>query len=323
MNVNVRGHGMLRMPDFFIIGAAKSGTTSLHRYLEQHPGVCMAARKESWFFSSNFSGLGRNDEVNTIQGMITDIRAYSALFSGARPGQLLGEASPSCLYTHRTTIGNIRSIYAENQAWRRLRFIIILRNPVDRTWAQYRTHLAWQHEDLPFEQAIERETIRRRLSHNLNPFYDYVGFGMYADQVAAYLSAFGRDSVRVFLFEDLVADPVRLCREVFEFIGVDTEYTPPKLEPRNAGLGESRAPWFTRFVRSSSGFKSACARVVPLRARDELKGWLIKTGARSPKSALGQSSRRKLAAIFADDIMRLQQTIDRDLVGWLFPPVGP
>lgn len=319
MKVNVAGNGVLTVPDFFVLGAAKSGTTSLHRYLEQHPDVCMPRRKESWFFSSNFSGAGLDHEVNTIAGMVTDIRSYARLYNGCRSGQLLGEASPSCLYTHRATIANIRAIYSDEEALARLRYIIILRNPVERTWAQYRTHQAWLHEDLSLRQAVDSATVSKRLSQNLNPFYDYIGFGRYADQVAAYFTAFGKDRVRVVLFEDLRDDPAALCRDLFSFLGIDEQYRPPNLAPRNAGLGEPHAAWFTRLVRSSGGLKSACLRVVPERARKELKGWLIRKGSRAPSSRLDDETRAFLAPFFADDIARLEGMISRDLGHWMAP----
>ncbi|MCC6713175.1 MAG: hypothetical protein IT344_07420 [Candidatus Dadabacteria bacterium] len=95
-----------RLPDFLIVGAARSATTPLFYYLKNYGEIYMPARKEPWFFSyadnpPDYSSPGAYDVVSRLED-------YAALFKAARPDQIIGEASPSYLFTHDTAIWNIR-----------------------------------------------------------------------------------------------------------------------------------------------------------------------------------------------------------------------
>jgi len=186
------------LPDFFIVGAAKSGTTSAHYYLDQHPDACMPTQKEPRYFSfvdapPNFAG------PSNLDNSVTRLEDYLALFQCPGTATRRGDASPSYLYLYEDTIHNMERVYGAD-ALSRVRIVIFLRQPADRAWSQYWTFQRIFQETLPFEKAIKPETIEQRLQQNWNVFYDYLGFGNYAAQVRAYLERFGRDNVRVYLY---------------------------------------------------------------------------------------------------------------------------
>jgi hypothetical protein len=118
MITNIEGE-KVKLPYFLIVGAAKSGTTSLYYYLGQHPRVFMPGNKEPWFFASSsarVSELGK-------KGMIKESREYSELFKDAQSTQVLGEASTGYLYLYDDTISNLRRYHP---GWKDLKIIMIL-----------------------------------------------------------------------------------------------------------------------------------------------------------------------------------------------------
>ncbi len=129
-----------RKPDFFVVGAAKSGTSSLHRHLEQHPAVFMPAVKEPHFFS---------DERPPVQE-VKSLREYLALFADSPLGARAGEASTSNLYSPESA-SRIKAFQPDAG------IIMVLRNPVDRAYSQYWNQVHEGVEPLSFEEALEAE----------------------------------------------------------------------------------------------------------------------------------------------------------------------
>ncbi|MGL6340594.1 MAG: sulfotransferase family protein, partial [Waterburya sp.] len=120
------------MPNFLIIGAAKAGTTALHEYLQQHPQIYLTPTKETNFFAFaeqdiNFQGIG--DEV-LKDFSITDWKTYQAQFAGVTREKAIGEACPSYLYYPQAAI-KIKQYIPD------ARLIVILRNPVERAYANF------------------------------------------------------------------------------------------------------------------------------------------------------------------------------------------
>jgi hypothetical protein len=314
MNVDVDGFGTLALPDFFVLGAAKAGTTSLHAYLAQHPRVVMPVLKEPLFFSSNFAQVGEDIEINTIKGMYTCIRKYSSLYRDVKTGKLLGDASPSYLYTTRATIANIKKTYAADERWKQLRFIVMLRHPVERAWAHYQTARAYLHEPLPFELAVAEETWAERRRRHWDVFFDYLGFSAYTSQLEAYVNAFGRERLKVVLFDDLRRNAAALCGELFSFVGIDAGFSVPNLRPHNAGLGEPKYPWVKKLLCSDNLLRRSAARLIPFHLRSPLRRGIAARV--SQRARLDPGTRQRLCERFADEIDKLEHFLGRDLSGW-------
>lgn len=136
MNLQRRG-SLVKLPDFLIVGAARSGTTTLFSLLARQPRVFMPREKEPMFFSVYGEGWipidNRTGEPAAY--VVGDLDGYLDLFKSARNGRSIGEASTWYLYRHQTTVRNIREIYGENA--RDLRIIILLRDPAVRAWSHY------------------------------------------------------------------------------------------------------------------------------------------------------------------------------------------
>lgn len=303
----------MNLPDFFIPGAPKAGTTSLYFYLRTHPQIFMPRIKESWFFSF-MNNPQEFESPNKFTGVKYFIGDYAKRYDSAMDGQICGDASPSYLYTYQTTIANLKRVYRDPDQYNRLKFIIILRNPTDRAWSQYWTFQRRQEDPLDFQTAMQSETIQLRLAKNWQPFYDYVGFGMYFHQVKAYLDEFGKQSVKIFLFEDLQEDPSRVCKDIFQFLEVDSRFQPEHY-PRFNPSGEPRNRWLINFLLMPGKLKNALKPFIPWHMRQQMKNWLGRRMIK--KMTLPDNIRQELIEIYKDDIRQLEKLIHRDLSNWL------
>lgn len=321
MKVRHERFSELALPDFLLVGAAKSATTSLYYYLSQHPDIRMTSIKESWFFSF-LNDPPRYVSPGVLSNVVSSVEEYVKLFAGARSEQKLGDASPSYLYTYRDTIRNIRSVYPAPYL-EDLRIIISLRDPVSRTFSQYWTFRRVAQEPLPFEAAIEDKVIEQRMRGNWNIFYDYTGFGRYHDQVKAYLEAFGKDRVLIVLYDDIQKDPVGVCQKIFAFIGVDTGFVPDVRLRYNELAGEPRNKWLLRILTSKNPVKRAigtgvkrvlaCFPEEPTRRAVEN---LVRRVFKFERMEMAAQTRAQLTRTFADDVRRLEALIGRDLSHW-------
>ncbi len=197
--------GTLRRPNLFIIGAMKSGTTSLHNYLGAHPGIFMCEPKEPGYFVEELT-LSRGSEW------------YLSLFAGAKDETILGESS-----THYTKLPVYRGVperiarFSEDA-----RFIYVMRDPVQRAISHYWhnvRNLRWEAERRDMLTAVKRDS-------------QYQAFSDYATQLEPYLKLFGRERIYVMTFESLARAPCETVQAVFRWLGVDDAYVPPALDQR-------------------------------------------------------------------------------------------
>lgn len=320
--MNIQRNGtLLKLPDFLIVGAARSGTTTLFSLLARHPRVFTPREKEPMFLSVYGRGWVPID-IRTGKPaafVVDDLDAYLRLFRSARDGQLIGEASTWYLYFHQETIRNIRALYGENA--RDLKIIILLRNPVETAWSHYQLKRRNGEEDLPFERALDPDTVRERLEKHYAPSFDYIGFGRYFQQVKSYLGDFPH--VRALLFEDLIKDLARAEKETCGFLGLEFRPAPnpaPKLNvsgaPRNRLLGMAGD-----FLYKPRTAKSLLKPLVPFRLRADIKNRMSARIFRPVR--LEADLRNKLTDTFRDDILALSRLIGTDLGRWLSGSAEP
>jgi len=291
----------LRKPDFFIAGAAKSGTTSLWVYLKQHPEIFMPAKLVSKEPSYYCHGYGA-----------TDYQDYCSLFQDAGPGQMAGEASTAYLAAPESP-GWIREDVPD------AKIIIVLRNPVDRAYSLYRWMVNHGYESThPFEKALSMESKRMNdasfEASNPQYFYNYLYFhsGLYSQQIERYQSAFPDAQLKIILLDDLKNKPEQVVKDVFSFLGVDDTFKPEikvhnKAELKPALIGMHMAlkaisdrHKYTRIDRVVSHLFSMNMKLLKLR-------W--------PR--LAQETRQELLEKYKADISKTEGLIRQDLSAWL------
>lgn len=289
------------LPNFLIIGAARCGTTSSYAWLHQHPQIFLPKKKEPTYFAN---GYGLHDPV-----------AYERLFNGAQGKVAVGEASTAYLSA------------PESPAWihrelGRPRLIVVLRNPIDRAFSLYKWMVMSGLEWLPtFNQGLEAEAWRTA-DHYFRwkcpeHFYNYLYYssGLYHDQIARYYDTFGREALRVLLFEDLSAQPAAVFRELCEFLGVEPNVS-VDLSSRNA----SSWPWSVtlqyavRRLRQAQRFHPRLQR---LASRDILRRLMRYNLGLGKPPKLDPQLRERLKIAYRPDVIRLAELLGRDLAHWV------
>lgn len=140
---------------------------------------------------------------------------YLNLFEDAQKEKAIGESTATYLYYHETAITLIKK-YLGN-----IKIIILLRNPIDRAFSAYLYLRRKNCESISFKEALEIENIRKR--QNWKSLYHYTSAGFYYNQVKDYLDNF--DQVKICLFDDLKKDSLRLVKDIYNFLGLDTSFT--------------------------------------------------------------------------------------------------
>jgi hypothetical protein len=304
---------MGRLPNFLIIGAAKSGTTSLYRYLRQHPDVYMPAVKEPRFFAyaedpPPMNGPG-DERTNEAAGAVYTRDAYRQLFAEATTETAVGEASPNYLYS-ATAPRLIHEHLPE------ARLIAILRHPVERAYSHFLHLVRSGREPLrDFGAALDAEPERIAAGWEWSWHYRHMGY--YGEQLARYLEHVDREQLTVYLFEDFTADPVALAQDIFRVLGVDDAFV-PDTSMRYEASGVPKSDRFQRFLLNPDHWIRRISRfLIPEPVRERL---LIRMkNVNLEKPPLEPDVRERLTAAYRDDVLRLQDLIDRDLSAWLAP----
>ncbi len=214
----------LNLPDFIVVGAGKSGTTSIHHYLKEHPEIYLPEAKETWFF--HLVSNPNKAILKLYPSLPQSIFSYLNLFTNVNSNQICGEVTPSYLYYYDLTISNIKKYHPN---WQDLKIVIILREPIEKIISHYNfvKNNDLDPENLTLNEAIKLEIIRKK-RHDLLPDLFYVDNTMYHNQVKSYLDAF--KNVKIFLYEDLKNNPKKLTTDLFNFLEVDPTFAPKNIK---------------------------------------------------------------------------------------------
>ena len=312
----LRGKDMIKgLPDFLVVGAAKSGTTSLYYYLKKHPSIYLSDTKEVWFFSFKDNPPHDAGPASLGKTVVTNLEEYKRLFLDAQRNQLCGDICPSYLYTHLVTVDNIKEAYGRE--YKKLKIIISLRNPVDRAYSQYMMFKRDDCEPLSFEEAIKPDIIHKRLHDGWNIFYDYISLGMYYEQVNTFLRQF--PETKVILFDDFIRSPKVILAGLMEFLGIEKTHFHKGVDFRYNVSGIPKYKKLDNFVSKRNLLKSLLSpgmkKVMSKDARYKLKSRIRNTYMVKP--SMRAETRNRLISIYEQDILRLQALLNRNLGNWI------
>ncbi len=296
----------LRLPDFLIIGAFKSGTTSLTSYLGQHPQVFLPWLQEPAFFASprfDLTTEGDTRPQRPPEGVYGRLRTetlaqYAALFAPSPEGAVLGESSPQYLRDPHAC-ARIAQVLPDAQ------LVVILRQPAERAFSDYMMFVRDGLEDASFAEVVARPRSAQTGQH-------YVETGFYGRQLRPYYEAFPAEQIRVLLFEELTRDPLGTVRDLYAWLGVDSTFTPDVSEVRNiSGVPASRtvAAAYRLRRRLQPHLKPYVPRPLVRAVDDRLKRGLRRTTADAAVMA-------ELAEVYRDDVRLLSELTGRDLSHW-------
>jgi len=316
----------IKQVNFFIVGAAKAGTTSLYAYLEQHPDVYMSPIKEPNFFSDDIKHEAIREEVKArlkllnvdeyIKGkmdksmhraFIKSPDQYHALFRFAKNEKAIGEASASYLFSS-TAAKNIYSYSPE------AKIIIILRNPIQRAYSHYLMDLRMAVTDLSFEDALIEE--QKHPVRNWGATSLYHELGLYYEQVKRYLEIFPEEQVLILLNEELRDQPADVLQRIYQFLEVYPNFE-VSFEKEHNTASVPRNLFFKKIITVNT-FR--------VKIRRALKNSFLKKYVKNLMFTKPQNEKIKpetstaLSVYFKNDIQRLSQLINKDLSSWIQKP---
>jgi len=213
----------MKRPNLFVVGEPKSGTTSMHIYLGQHPDIFMCSFKEPRYFATDL-----HRESDTFHGRpcyfpIRREAEYLKLFLGAGSESIIGEASPHYLFSKEAASGIHRF---DPEAY----ILMLLRNPVDFLHSWYTELVSLLHEDAEtLEEALELEPERRQGNEiprcvGTPSFLHYSEWTRYSDHIRRFSERFPADRIKIVVFEELIRRTLEVYREILDFLGVDPDF---------------------------------------------------------------------------------------------------
>ena len=304
---------MSQRPNFLVLGAAKSGTTSLYAYLDTHPDVFFSSPKEPVFFEAEYE-----------RGLAYYWQRY---FEGWSGQHAIGEARSYNLY-----LPYVPQRIAETLDGPRL--IAVLREPGARAYSHWWHRVTRRIEKLSFEEALEENqreleagirfegeegarAWRKGLTRNLTvaSHATYLDLGFYAEQLRRYLELFPAQNLKVVLFEDLAEDPVAVTREMWRFLGVDPDVELSNTEAHNPAHDVMETAAWTHLTQINK--KLGYSRLLPRGLRR--LGRRLLTGRPAERPAMRSETRSFLHEYFAARNRDLESLIERDLSAWKPP----
>jgi hypothetical protein len=311
--VGVRG----RVPDFFIVGQPKAGTTALYEMLGQHPRIFMSDIKEPRFLASDLSSRFTNPRGRPLPQTLDQ---YLSLFEGVPDDHRAGEATPFYLWS-RTAAERISQIQPA------ARIVAILREPASLLRSLHlqfvRSHVESERD---LRRALALEGERREGKHvprrsHLPQLLHYSEHVRYVEQLRRFHEHFPREQVLVLIYDDFLADNEGTVREVLRFLDLEPDYevatvyaNPTSRTMRSQQIDD--LVWSLTMGRSSlaRATRSALKRLTPREARRKALQLVRHRAVFAPADAPDEQLILELHRRYAGEVAALSEYLDRDLI---------
>jgi hypothetical protein len=289
------------LPTFLVIGAYKSGTTSLYRYLAQHPQIFLPRMKEPSYFA--FAGAGIEGASLVYRRSIKTIAEYEGLFDEATGYTAIGDVSPE----YMTSPVAARAIRTHVPT---ARLIAILRNPVDRAYSDYLMYRRDGTEgNTEFGEALKHQAARASMG---DPTGNYISSGLYGEQLERYYKLFPREQIKIISMDRLQSDGPQTLSQIFRFLGVNEHFIPKDLAIYNrSGVTSnylvSKLFQYRRFV--SPLMRRLLSENLRILIRHKFESSL-------ERPPLNPAVKRSLVEAFRNDVLLLEQLTGQSFRNW-------
>lgn len=297
-------------PNFFLLGAAKCGTTSVAKYLGQHPEIFVSKPKEPNFFSfephSTPVCKGPADEAQLYELLlkysVTSPDKYQALFAAADHQRAIGEASVRYLYEPH-------AVHRIAEYAPQAKLIVLLRDPVDRLHSHYHMNVRQHIEPASLRDAVAAED--HRVERGWGWDWHYRRVGLYAQQLQRVLDHFDRRQLLVLFHADLQQSPRQTMQQIFAHLEVSADFV-PDFSQRSMVGHTPRWRWLRKVIRDDNTIKSLAKTIVPSGLRKSMVSW-SESKNRQTIPAMDTQLQEELRVHFRQDSLQLSEMLGREL----------
>jgi len=285
---------MNRWPNFFIVGVAKAGTTSLYEYLKDIPGIYMSPVKEPGYFSY----ITRSFKPSNTR-WIQNTDEYLKLFDGVKEEKILGEASPGYLSFPKVAKEIHNKVpYAK--------ILISLRDPVERIFSGYLMHYRLGNFQLSFHDQIEK-VMNEKEETIWKP--RWLNVSLYFEDVKRYLDIFGPKQVKIIIFEEWIKNPKDTINEILQFLEVNQVVTSFEEETYNPFVVSRSSA--AKYIFKNRKITDFAKKHIPSSARRIFKYRILTKKQEKPQ--MTAQDRKILIDFYKDDVRKLENLIGRKL----------
>ena len=292
------------LPNLFIVGAAKSGTTSLHNYLNQHPDVFMCTPKEPHFLINNEIGKDR------IPISICSENEYLDLFLEGRGEKYRGESSVMYLMFPEIVIPKINQQFGEE-----CKIIIMLRNPIERAYSgfQHVRRYNIKEDCSDFKSAWNISEERYFSQSDMTPASRYKELGLYYKQVKSYLDEV--KNVHIIIYEDYKNNFKNEMIKVFDFLGIN-KINIDSDKRYMVGGWQWEDEKMKRIMMTENPIRSVLKFLIPFKGIRKNIRTRIQNRNTSEVAIISDKDKVMLKEFYKEDIKKLSELINRDLNYW-------
>jgi hypothetical protein len=304
---------MFTQPNFFFIGGMRCGSTSLNLMLEQHPEIYMSPVKEPhYYLAEAFRNLKEPSPENRDflkkfekNGKYRTDATYQSLFKEVGGAKIVGESSHYIYYSK--TAGAIYKHCPE------ARILVCLRNPVDRLFSEYLLFLRERLETGCFADYVARCAagyLNGNIPDKIN--VPKLNKGLQAELLVPWINQFGRDQIKLVLFDDLNESPAETMMDIFSWLEIDESFVVQKIHAQKGGA--LKAKWMNDVMNSKhkllNDVKSLMPKSLKIRLRSSIYSKILE------RPEIEAETRAFLTQFYRDDVEKLSDIVDKDLSAW-------
>lgn len=285
----------MKKTNLFIVGVPKSGSTSLHNYLNKHPAICMSKIKEPNYFTAE--EIKKQNLYYKDAPLINNINEYSSIFEHNNE-KIIGESSVSYLFYPNTA----KKLFNYNP---KAKIIILLRNPIERSFSHYLMDFTSGYFDYKFNEIIKNNFKIK----DSNTYQQIIELSLYYNQIKSYYEIFDEKDILILFQEDLNKNINSTLNKICDFLEI-TKYS-NKNDQSNKKLHAYKKPRniFVNYLYKQQKIKSIIRNTISSNLKNKLKSLLVKEAV---KPEMSNSERRYLQSLFKNDVEQLSNLISFD-----------
>jgi hypothetical protein len=289
---------MYLLPNFICPGAQKSATTSLHDILIQHPDVYLPECKETHLFD-------KKEKFNKGLDFYKD-----KFYSDVKAEKIIGDITPIYMYLEKIP-RNINNLLGDD-----IKFVFMLRNPIERAYSHYWMSYRRGYETEPFKKAIKLEKERINKGAFERSHFSYIDRGFYSKQIKNFLKYFPKENMKFIIFDEFINNKKVILEDIFSFLNLKL-IDDIELEQKSNTAFLPKYDIFNKFLNKPPILIKNIANIFPKEIKKSIVSFIKDKNKKDfEKPELNKKIKSDLINVFKPDVKELEKIIDKDLSFW-------